>query len=62
MSQDNAAQEFYLLLDANEPARAKRPPACPRRSGPGLLLAVLVSIVLWIGLVWIAAQVGSLLS
>jgi hypothetical protein len=57
VSRDNTARQLYLLVNPNEPQRPPPPIADRRPSGAGILGALLLSLLLWGGLIWIAALI-----
>lgn len=55
MSRDNTARQYLLLVTPREAVREVERPT-RRDTGRGLLLAVVVSLTLWAGLIWIASE------
>lgn len=53
----NTARNFYLLVNAAEPAPTKAPKAVRRVSGIGLAAAVLVSLLMWALLFWLGTAI-----
>lgn len=61
VSRDSTARQSFLLLNTSTSTHQKAP-SRRRPSGPGLVLAVILSMTLWLGLFWLAGQIFALLS
>jgi hypothetical protein len=58
---DRTARQSYVLLNQSSVTNWKSP-VRRRAPGPGLVLAVIVSMTLWLGLFWIARETLALVN